>query len=162
MEKELKIDVPAGYEIDREKSTLEHIVFKKKNEKLPTSLSELPKKKRWYINTNAEIHSVSSIYKPERHDKNLWPTYELAEAALALSELMNYRDVWNDGWEPDWTNGHECKYVIETTHNLLKKTEYYNANTPLSFKTEELRDKFFDTFKDLLEIAKPLLYHGKL
>ena len=29
MEKELKIDVPQGYEIDRQKSTFEKIVFKK-------------------------------------------------------------------------------------------------------------------------------------
>ena len=29
MEKELKIEVPQGYEIDRQKSTFEKIVFKK-------------------------------------------------------------------------------------------------------------------------------------
>lgn len=28
-EKELKIDTPSGYEIDREKSTFEKIIFKK-------------------------------------------------------------------------------------------------------------------------------------
>lgn len=32
MEKELKIEIPEGYEIDKEKSTFEKIVFKKKQE----------------------------------------------------------------------------------------------------------------------------------
>ena len=31
MEKEIKIQVPEGYEIDKEKSTFEKIIFKKKN-----------------------------------------------------------------------------------------------------------------------------------
>ena len=38
MEKELKIIPPIGYEIDRQKSTFENIVFKKVN-----PLSKLPK-----------------------------------------------------------------------------------------------------------------------
>ena len=41
-EKELKIRIPEGYEIDKEKSTFEHIIFKKVNTfaKLPKTWKE--------------------------------------------------------------------------------------------------------------------------
>ena len=39
--KELKIQVPEGYEIDKENSTFEKIVFKKVENELPKSWEEL-------------------------------------------------------------------------------------------------------------------------
>ena len=37
-------------------------------------------------------------------DKNTLPTKELAEAMLAMCQLLYLRDIYNDGWVPDWEN----------------------------------------------------------
>jgi len=42
--KELEIIAPEGYEIDKENSTLERIVFKKKDDNRPRSLEEFCKR----------------------------------------------------------------------------------------------------------------------
>nr|DAU65294.1 MAG TPA: hypothetical protein [Caudoviricetes sp.] len=50
--KELKIEVPQGYEIDKENSTFEKIVFKKVEKELPKSWEDLGEIKRYENNSN--------------------------------------------------------------------------------------------------------------
>lgn len=50
-----------------------------------------------------------------------------------------------------------AKYSFENYKNEVKKYTYCNTARTLSFKTEELRDKFLENFKELIEIAKPLI-----
>ena len=155
--KEFKIQVPEGYEIDKEKSTFEKIVFKKVEKELPKSWEELEFINGFYVS------SLSSIYKAKENipsiesSKNIFPTKEEAEACLALAQLCQLRDSYNDGWKPDWENGMEIKWCIELfKENIHEKTQIY-FNKILAFKTKELRDKFLENFKGLIEIAKPLL-----
>ena len=39
----------------------------------------------------------------------------------------------------------------------IRVAEYLFIKKMLAFKTEELRDKFLENFRDLIETAKPLL-----
>ena len=158
--KELKIVVPEGYEIDQENSTFECIKFKPIKKELPKTWEEfcLLARPAWYfINEYSEIDccTVQSIRNPTE-DKNLLPTKELAEAMLALCQLIQLRDCYNDGWEPDWSTI-DSKYCISINLNNANKEILCHSNTILAFKTEELRDEFLNNFKDLIEIAKPLL-----
>ena len=89
-------------------------------------------------------------------DKNVFPTKELAEAALALAQLLQLRDKYNNGWVPNW-NSNSLKYSIKTFCNNVATDEIMYSQTTLTFKTEEIRDEFFKNFRSLLEIAKPLL-----
>ena len=91
------------------------------------------------------------------NDKNIFPTIEEAEACLALAQLCQLRDRYNDGWKPDWDSMSETKYVLEISRNIVVKNFYGNRHKILAFKTEELRDKFLENFRDLIETAKPLL-----
>lgn len=155
MNKELKITPPEGYEIDREKSTFEHIVFKEVSKKFPSKWEDLPILKGWYIDSQSSISEVNNgIIKDS--NKNIWPTKELAEAALALSQLMQLRQAWIGDWKPDFTSS-TSKYVIRVYENKIDLSDYRCTNRVLSFPSAELRGNFFTTFKDLLEIAKPLL-----
>lgn len=159
--KEIKINVPEGYEIDKKKSTLENIVFKKKEKTLPKTWEEFcvsnPIKEG-----EVEINALSekSVKKPRvrysQADRNILPSKELAEAMLALCQLIQLRECYNDGWKPDWTNDN-FKYCIYVSKNELYKEAILNYNRILAFKTKELRDKFYDNFKDLIEVAKMLL-----
>lgn len=85
------------------------------------------------------------------------PSEELVEATMALLKLLFLRDYYNEGWQPDWKNDDEYKYVILTENDKIERERNYSYRRVLAFKTSEIRYKFFEEQKELLEIAKPLL-----
>jgi hypothetical protein len=161
--KELKIQVPEGYEIDKEKSTFEKIVFKKKDNK-PRSWEEYCKKSKgkslYYINENgieAEIGIDYAFRELDPSVKNTIPSKELAEAFLAMMQLMSLRQAWIGDWEPDWDNRDITKYCIDICNENFAVYSFGNYRRPLSFPTYEMAIDFMNCFEDLLEIAKPLI-----
>lgn len=103
---------------------------------------------------------AESIYKPKsEYDKEEYggyPTQELADASEALRRLLFLRDYYNEGWQPDWKN-EEKKFSIEIYEGEFDTFESVECQRVFSFKTEEIRDKFLEEQRELLEIAKPLL-----
>ena len=156
MEKTIKITPPEGYEVDKEKSTFNEIVFKKLEPNLPMSWEELKEVKGYFIHQNSEINSRLVIDKAVAYNRNLFPTKEEAKAMRAMAQLCQLRDAWNGGWKPDWEDN-TPKYCIISYKNILCTDFYYYTSASMAFKTRELRDKFMETFKDLLEEAKPFL-----
>lgn len=156
MEKIIKITPPEGYEVDKEKSTFNEIVFKKLEPNLPMSWEELKEVKGYFINQNSDINLRPVIDGAVAYNRNLFPTKEEAKAMLAMAQLCQLRDKWNSGWKADWKDDTE-KYCIVSYKNTLYKEYYYSTSTPMAFKTIELRDEFMETFEDLLEEAKPFL-----
>jgi hypothetical protein len=161
--KEVKITPPEGYEVDKENSTFECIKFKPINPPLPTTWEEFcvtnpTKVGEAYVSNDSSITQVSDQQTRFPYiNGNILPSKEYAEAMLALCQLIQLRNCYNDGWEPDWTNGNECKYIIYCTYGKIIVGTHYISCSILSFKTKELRDTFFENFKDLIETAKPLL-----
>ena len=100
------------------------------------------------------------IYEPKsEYDKEEfggYPSQDLANAAEALRRLLFLREYYNEGWQPNYKNK-ETKYTIYTWSGLLTDGETFDCNRILCFKTEEIRDKFLEEQRELLEIAKPLL-----
>lgn len=155
--KEFKIQVPEGYKIDRENSTFEKIVFKQIERELPKSWEDLKFVNGFFICDLSKINKVRLNSLAIDSNKNVFPTKEEAEACVALAQLCQLRDRYNDGWKPDWRTGSKIKYCIIIDENKIIKSQYITLNQILSFKTEELRDKFLENFRDLIETAKPLL-----
>ena len=155
MEKTVKITPPEGYEVDKEKSTFSEIVFKKLEPNLPMSWEELGVIEGYCISA---CSNISLLFRTNAIDanRNIFPTEEEAKAMLAMAQLCQLRDRWNDGWKANWKDD-TVNYCIILFENHLAKDSYYRTNRPMVFKTEELRDKFMETFKDLLEEAKPFL-----
>lgn len=163
MEKEIKINVPNGYEIDKENSTFECIKFKLIENKLPKTWKEFCKthprtKGECWIGDASQIESIDvrTLSRLYVEDRNLLPNKQYAEAMLALCQLIQLRDCYNDGWVPDWTSTAfiYCIYVYE--NNII--TGVCNTSSRvLTFKTHELSNEFLTNFGDLIEIAKPLL-----
>jgi hypothetical protein len=112
--------------------------------------------KGFYVSSSSSILNHIIRYSAD-DNKNTWPTREEAEAALALSQLCQWRDKYNQGWKPDWNNHDDKKYIIDVVSNIVQINYSYTIQNILAFKSAEIRDKFFDDFKDLIEIAKPLL-----
>lgn len=155
--KEMKIQVPEGYEIDKEKSTFENIVFKKIERKLPKKWEDLKIISGFYVCSSSNVHEVRNNSAKDKCDKNIFPTKEEVEACVALAQLCQLRDRYNDGWKPDWEDDGEIKHCIEFFKGKIEKECHYVTKRVLCFKTQELRDKFLENFRDLIETAKPLL-----
>lgn len=153
--KHFKIQVPEGYEIDQEKSTFGEIVFKPTNPK--PEWKDLGHVSGWYISSDSTVVVSSNYVTSGDHNRNTWPSKEEAEAALALSQLCQWRDKYNEGWKPDWTSP-KYKLVIwvGSKNNIVIGTQIFEPHI-LAFKNAEIRDKFLEDFRDLIEIAKPLL-----
>ena len=154
MEKTVKITPPEGYEVDKENSTFDRIVFKKLEPTLPMSWKELGVIKGYYVSSRSHINNPDMTNAVDVN-RNLFPTEDEAKAMLAMAQLCQLRDRWNGGWKADWNENTE-KYCIVSHMNALRRG-YYSTSCPMAFKTVELRDKFMETFKDLLEEAKPFL-----
>ena len=150
MEKELKIIPPIGYEIDRQKSTFEKIVFKK--------IDNTPKTWKEYCRLNHLKDSFSPEYgncsaecfHTGSYDE--FHTKERAEQFIALGMLLQLRDYWvkRSKFEDaigvfTWNEG-----VIVT--NMCDINEY-----ALTFPTQEMADKFITCFRDLIKQASPLV-----
>ncbi|MEN8883863.1 MAG: hypothetical protein ABF244_06500 [Flavobacteriaceae bacterium] len=152
--KNLKINVPKGYEIDKGKSTFENIVFKEIN-KLPSSWEDLKRIEGYYIDDNSNVEFYS--FTPVPSNQNTFKTKEQAKASIALAQLSQLRDVYRQGWQPDWIYTRENKYCIVFTYDNMIVDSFCNINHFLSFQARETAELFLENFRDLIEKAKPLM-----
>lgn len=146
MNKEMVIVPPDGYEIDKENSTFERVVFKEKKSK-PMSWYDIGKIKGCWIDDASDIQ-IADCYAIV-FNRNVFPTEEQAEAALALAQLLQLRKAWGE------ENGKGYIIIHYAGDVIIKKANMEEA--PLSFSSIEVAREFIKTFRDLLETAKPLL-----
>lgn len=152
--KNLKITAPEGYEIDKANSTFENIVFKPT--KIPKSWEELGKISGVFQATAGGVLGIGQVRTLEKN-KNVYATKEQAEASLALAQLSQLREVYRDGWKPDYIDENQIKHTIEFHKGVIDTDWYYRRCIFLSFQSAEVRDLFLENFRDLIEQAKPLM-----
>lgn len=164
--KELQIVAPEGYEVDKQNSTFEKIVFKKKSSK-PTSWAEFCRENprvvnEYYINSMGKIENFNSQHssliasRRVEEDKNLCKTEAEAEAFLALIQL---RRLWHE-----WRDGKPCQQDIPVIFSFKHQIDgdwgityfQYNMAFPIWFYSEETAKLFLETFKDLFDKVKVL------
>lgn len=165
--KSIVIDIPDGMCIDESKSTFEKIVFKKKENAKPRSWEEYYKqqianKKCGYYIDDVNCSSAVVVwdnYAVADNWRNVLPSKELTKAFLAMMQLMSLRQAWIGNWQPDWNDHTQLKAAIrcKDRSEFLVIAFKDLASRPLSFPTEEMAEEFMNCFKDLLEIAKPLI-----
>lgn len=157
MEKELKIEVPKGYEIDKEKSTFEKIVFKK----VEDPFSKLPKTWEEYCKQTVGCKSYFHTRYPEpciRESPSFdgvyceFSTEERVKQYVALGKLLQLRDYWVDSWKITSDN----IYVIYK-NVIMIMTTLHNNDFPLTFPTREMAKEFKNCFEDLIKEAYPLV-----
>lgn len=149
MENEIKINVPEGYEIDKENSTFECIKFK-------------PIAKRWrdevrhisgyYISSASKISSLSNMSVPENY--NVFATEKQAKSALAMARISQI--MANDErfggviTDKEWNNCTTIKYIIMRMKDDIN-TGCTNSYWFLAFHTSKQRDLFLEENKDLVK-----------
>lgn len=158
MEKTITFNIPKGYVIDKENSTDTNIVLKKIFESTKSrTWEEYCKKMRnedscYFVDWNLCYSRFGlAPMVSEFADK------EDAEAFAALSKLLKLRKDWVGEWQPDWTDMDQLKYTIVNQGNRVVVCVNDRSCRSLSFPTKEMRDEFFEYFKDLLEQAKTLI-----
>ena len=151
--------VPEGYEIDKEQSTERQVVLKKIEDKRESSWEEycelMKGKDSCYIE-DSHYTCVSSLFGCVPIVTEFESEGD-AEAFAAFSKLLKLRKNWVGEWKPNWMDRTQKKYTIVVEGNELFDGLNTSVSCSMSFPTEEMRDEFFNTFRDLLEIAKPLL-----
>ena len=150
--KEIKIEVPQGYEIDKEKSTFEKIVFKEVE-------FEHFEFDGAYIKLDSTIISLKiKSSELNEYDKNIWISTDHAKASLAMSQLsvLMASPTYNGNWMADWEN-REMKYYIRFYENKIITNWSFDSSNFLSFKTADARDRFLNNHRDLILEAKILL-----
>ena len=155
MEKELKIEVPKGYEIDKEKSTFEKIVFKKVEDpfsKLPKTWEEYCKHTKGSCSNYANS-TTNMVYKDKHtgaYDE--FTTKERAEQFIALGKLLQLRDCWVKGYS-------EFRYALygDCLDRIAICDWLDNVHYPLTFPTKEMAKEFKDCFSELIKQAFPLV-----
>jgi hypothetical protein len=80
----------------------------------------------------------------DTHAKQIFATKEQAEACIALAQLSQLREVYRNGWVPDWNDQEQIKHCFESSLFIC-------------FQDGETYDLFYNNFKDLIEKAKPLM-----
>lgn len=161
MNKEIKeIILPDGFEVDKIEGG--KIILKAKENELDSwkkCVNYLKDKESLeFIGNSSDIITLNcgrTIDSEE--DRNITPE-GYGKVLLAFSQLLVCRNAWwkSVNWKPNWSD-ETIKYYISYTNNEVIRWNVQHNSYVLAFPNEEMRDKFFDIFKDLIEEAKDLL-----
>lgn len=145
-----------GYVEELEKCGYIEYIEEKVISVLPKSWNDLDKITGWYADSYSSIGCVTKTALMEIN-KNIFPTKEEAEASIALAQLCQLRDKYNEGWKPDFKDSSQPKFVIYFNIGVIGIVRNYLTQRVLIFKTKELAEEFKNNFSDLIKKAKPLL-----
>lgn len=153
-EKQIKINVPAGYEIDRENSTFECIKFKKKESRFADydGSYEMP---GYFIGNTSIIRRMTETYN-EPDNKNLFISEGAAKSALAFAQIGQIRKVDFDkyGIKPSYKNINVYCIDYDTQHAIIianRSTACTRLESYLSFDTYEHAELFLKENTQLVE-----------
>lgn len=146
--KEIKIQVPEGYEIDKEKSTFENIIFKKKD--IINCWKDLKEISGYGITTECDIVKWYKLDNNE-DNKNVFLNEKYAESALALAQISQLLPYYDSN--VDWSRA-SIKYCIlrignaiyidtcQSTYHLLAFVSRKEAERFLKYNEQLVKDFF--------------------
>ena len=152
--KELKIEVPQGYEIDTENSSFERIVFKKNSGgKTWEDLCNTEKIIKGFFISN--IHGSvfkATPSKARNNTRNIFLTEKEAKssrAAAMISQLMPY--YGGAVTDEEWEDTRIQKYIIARDGNEVQFFERNSWFYFLAFHTKEQREDFYNHNEKLVK-----------
>lgn len=134
-DKIITFEIPKGYKYRQR--IFDKFVFERMNDR-PTDIIEA-----------LEILDLSMLMEGNYRKEQL----------IALQQLLIFRDAWwkmADDWKPDWEED-DIKYCLRFMNNSITRNHSEVGSYVLAFPTAEMRDAFYENFKDLIEECKELL-----
>ena len=159
MKQTIEIEVPDGKKAVWKDNK---VVFEDNKPKFPKTWEEfceqnMVKKNEYYVDTSSCIIAISDGKRYSSSDRNLLPSKKAAEQHLALMQLHQLRDCYNNNWHCDWNNEYEKNAVIVRSHGELKIYAEWAITTFLTFKSIEIAREFLTNFRELIEQAGDLI-----
>lgn len=143
--KEIKIQVPEGYEIDKEKSSFERIVLKKK--KTINCWKDLEKISGYSITTETDIVHWSRLTTIEEN-KNVFLNEKYAKSALALAQISQLLPHYDSN--VNWRNAKD-KHCIDKAHNQIIISKWSEIYHVLAFNSKEEAERFLKYNEQLVK-----------
>ena len=159
MKQTIEIEVPDGKKAVWKDNK---VVFEDIKPKFPKTWEEFCeqngiKKNECYLDTSSCIIEIRDSKRHNGVDKNVLPSKKAAEQHLALMQLHQLRDCYNNNWHCDWNNEYEKNAVIVRSHGELKIYAEWAITTFLTFKSIEIAREFLTNFRELIEQAGDLI-----
>lgn len=139
--KNIKIEIPEGYEIDKEKSTFTNIVFKE----IPKSITER-------VKTFSDVCTILG-----KNEKDFEPSCNEDESDAAMRKVKAIAKVLNEGWYPDFENHNQYKcapwFKKERGCQVFSSVSYWGTDSivpaPSLLKSSELAEYAGTQFIDI-------------
>lgn len=150
-----KIIIPEGWEIEKIENG--EIILKETKKELPKTWEECYRllDEKEYIDSCSHI-TFAVKDQPCRTSYNALPI-GLGKPMLALCRLLVCREVYRQGWKPDYYGDEGYQYVIDVIYGHIDTSAHLHSQKVFSFQSAEIRDKFLKNFRDLIEEAKELI-----
>lgn len=145
--KEFKVEIPEGYEIDKEKSTFENIVFKKKEE-VVNCWEDIKRINGVWIAHLSDIQSYEGV-PPYKTNKNVFLNEKYAKSALALAQISQLLPYYDSN--VDWSDDRKVKYCICKYQDtiIIDTWDYYYQ--PIAFNTLKEAERFLKYNEQLVK-----------
>ena len=136
----------------------EGYIFKDENDNVINATKiVLEKKKKEYPKTYVECSDILSVYTDPDisgyKGELLWAFQKLLVCRGAYWKIAGDEMGLGKPWEPTM----ETVYCISRNNNVMKCSYRGGKSNILEFPTEEMRDAFYEAFKELIEECKELL-----
>ena len=154
---QLTIDIPEGYEIDKENSTFECIKFKPIKKYLTyKEIAEKLNKDICFFIAKGKIQSYSQYASYD--NPGVANNYRQIEKILAINQLMNIAKYYNGDWKPNWGNSKENKFCIKFDYHKDRLYVDYNNSIgagDVFFKNSEDARTVINNpnFRDILDVV---------
>jgi hypothetical protein len=153
---QVTIQIPEGYEIDKEKTNFDEnelcVKFKKKKD--PKFRGSETPISGFYISNSSDIFSVNGC-ESNSEDQNIFFTKKQAKSALAMaqiSRIMAYDKRFGGAiTDAEWKNEYLKKYVITRYEDQLSVYSCYTRYQFLAFHTKEQEELFLKENVDLVK-----------
>ena len=148
--------IPNGYEFDC--INRGEIIIKPKKPQYPKIFEECCK----VVNASPYVKLVYNLSDGQKYsyDVDNLQIYEnirrLKICRDAYWKIAGVQMELGKPWKPDWTINY-AKYVIRTRQNNIVKEFSDKYHDFLAFPTSEMRDAFYENFKNLIEACKEFL-----
>ena len=155
---QIALDIPDGYEffgINNDNK----VVLTKIQPQYPKTYGECCR----IVNANPHIrlkYDLSDGQKYSYDAENLHVYENLRKLLICRDAYWKIAGEQMDlgkPWKPDWLNTKQDKFVLYTHNNVICLNCFMLGHNVLAFPTEEMRDAFYEIFKELIETCKELL-----
>ena len=153
--KTVKIEIPFG-----KKAVIKDRTILIEDVPLPTTWEEYVEN---YPNIRTEKDCAycvefDKVYRNKcpKHRKTDCTTQGIAEGIIALQQLLQLRDIYRQGWQPNWEDIHEPKFSIVIKGDDFDIDEDYIHQSMLCFPTLDIARAFMYNFERLIGTAHNL------